>query len=74
MQFKKENKINAESLNSFNEDLNLEPAKRFDEKKDNPNLFNIPNQLCVLKALDINQQVSISDYIHLPHKEPFDEN
>ena len=73
MEFTKENKISAELVNSFNEEMTLELAKRLEE--DNYTTpFEGLKDWHLLRALAINRPELTSEYIHLLDQEPFDEN
>ena len=66
-------KINQELVNSFDEKMTLELAKRLEE--DNYKTpFDGLNDWHLLRALAINRPELTSDYIHLLDQEPFDEN
>ena len=73
MEFISENKISEELVNSFNEEMTLELAKRLEE--DN---YSTPcdglKDWHLLRALAINRPVLPTNYIHLLDQEPFDEN
>ena len=67
------NKITAELVNSFNEEMTFELAKRLeDENYVSP--FDGLKDWHLLRALAINRPELTSDYIHLLDQEPFDEN
>ena len=73
MEFISENKISEKLVNSFNEEMTLELAKRLGE--DNyMTPFDGLKDLNLLRALEINRPELKSDYIHLLNQEPFDEN
>ena len=73
MEFISENKISEKLLNSFNEEMTLELAKRLEE--DNyMKPFDGLKDLYLLRALAFNRPELKSDYIHLLDLEPFDEN
>ena len=73
MEFTKENKISAELVNSFNEEMTLELAQRLEE--DNYTTpFEGLKDWHLLRALAINRPELTSEYIHLLDQEPFDEN
>ena len=68
-----ENKISRELVNSFNEEMTYELAKRLEE--DNYlTPFDGLKDWHLLRALAINRPELTSDYIHLLDQEPFDEN
>ena len=73
MKFISENEISAEVINSFNEEMTLELAKRLEE--DN---FNTPfdglKDSHLLRALATNRSELTTNYVHLLDQEPFDEN
>ena len=67
------NKITAEVVNSFNEEMTFELAKRLeDENYASP--FDGLQDWHLLRALAINRPELTSEYIHLLDQEPFDEN
>ena len=73
MEFISEIKISDELIDSFDEDMALELAKRLEE--DNyATPFEGLNDWHLLRALAINRPELTSDYIHLLDQEPFDEN
>ena len=73
MKFTAENKISAELVNSFNEEMTYELAKRLeDDNYATP--FEGLKDWHLLRALAINRPELTSDYIHLLDQEPFDEN
>ena len=66
-------KISEELINSFNEEMTSELAKRLEE--DNYiTPFDGLNDWHLLRALAINRPELTSSYIHLLDQEPFDEN
>ena len=73
MEFISENKISDELVNSFDEEMTLEPAKRLEEVKDNTP-FDGFKDLHLLRALAINSPKLTANYNHLLDQEPFDEN
>ena len=73
MKFIAENKISKELVNSFNEEMTLELAKRLEED-DYTTPFEGLKDWHLLSALAINRPELTSDYIHLLDQEPFDEN
>ena len=73
MKFISENNISDELVNSFEEDMTLELAKRLEE--DNYNTpFDGLKDWHLLRALAINRPELTTNYIHLLDQEPFDEN
>ena len=73
MKFAAENKISAELVKSFNEEMTYELAKRLeDDNYSTP--FDGLKDWHLLRALAINRPELTSDYIHLLDQEPFDEN
>ena len=73
MKFMTANKISAELINPFNEEMTFELAKRLeDENYASP--FDGLKDWHLLRALAINRPELTSDYIHLLDQEPFDEN
>ena len=73
MKFISENKISEELVNSFDEEMVLELAKRLEE--DNYNTpFDGLKDWHLLRALAINRPELTTNYIHLLDQEPFDEN
>ena len=73
MQSKSNNIISEELVNSFNEEMTFELAKRLEEENyDTP--FDGLKDWHLLRALAINRPELTSDYIHLLDQEPFDEN
>ena len=73
MKFISENQISEELVNSFDEEMTLELAKRLEE--DNyPTPFDGLKDWHLLRALAINIPELTSNYIHLLDQEPFDEN
>ena len=73
MKSSSDNKISEELVNSFNEEMTLELAKRLeDENYTSP--FEGLKDWHLLRALAINRPELTSDYIHLLDQEPFDEN
>ena len=66
-------KINAELVNSFNEAMTLDLAKRLeDDNYASP--FDGLKDWHLLRALAINKPELTTDFIHLLDQEPFDEN
>ena len=73
MEFRAENKISDELVNSFNEEKTYELAKRLeDDNYITP--FDGLKDWHLLRALAINRPELTADYIHLLDQEPFDEN
>ena len=73
MEFISENKISEELVNSFNEEMTLELAKRLEE--DNYSTpFDGLKDWHLLRALAINGPELTTNYIDLLDQEPFDEN
>ena len=73
MNFISENKISEELVNSFDEEMTLELAKRLEE--DNYNTpFDGLKDWHLLRALAINRPELTTNYTHLLDQEPFDEN
>ena len=73
MKFIDENKISKELVNSFNEEMTFELAKRLeDDNYITP--FDGLKDWHLLRALAINRPELTADYIHLLDQEPFDEN
>ena len=73
MKFISKNQISEELVNSFDEEMILELAKRLEEDIYNTT-FDGLKDLQLLKALSINRTELTTNYIHLLDKEPFDEN
>ena len=73
MKFIDENKISEELVNSFNEEMTFELAKRLeDDNYITP--FDGLKDWHLLRALAINRPELTADYIHLLDQEHFDEN
>ena len=73
MKFISKNQISKVLVNSFDEKMTLELAKRLEE--DNYNIpFDGLKDWNLLKALAINIPELTTNYIHLLNQEPFDEN
>ena len=68
-----ENVINEELINSFDEVMTLELAKRLEEDE-YKTPFDGLKDWHLLRALAINRPELTTDYIHLLDQEPFDEN
>ena len=73
MEFISENKISEELVNSFDEEMTLELAKRLEEYN-NTTPFDDLKDCHLLRVLAINRPELKSDYIHLLDQERFDEN
>ena len=73
MEFISENKISEELVNSFDEEMTFELAKRVKEDEYKTS-FDGLNDWHLLRALAIKRPELKSNYIHLLDKEPFDEN
>ena len=73
MKSKSDNKISEELVNSFNEEMTFELAKRLEEEN-YTTPFDGLKDWHLLRALAINRPELTSDYIHLLDQEPFDEN
>ena len=73
MKSKSDNKISEELVNSFNEEMTFELAKRLeDDNYSRP--FEGLKDWHLLRASAINRPELTSNYIHLLDQEPFDEN
>jgi len=68
-----ENKISEELVNSFNEEMTLELARRLEEDE-YMTPFEGLKDWHLLRALAINRPELTTSYIHLLDQEPFDEN
>ena len=66
-------RISEELVNSFNEEMTFELAKRLEEEN-YATPFDGFNDWHLLRALAINSPELTSNYIHLLDQEPFDEN
>ena len=73
MGFISENMISEELVNSFDEKMTLELAKRLEEDE-YTTPFDGLKDWHLLRALAINRPELTSDYIHLLDQEPFDGN
>ena len=73
MEFISENKISEELVNSFDEEMTLQLAKRLEEDEYTTPLDGLTDWH-LLRALAINRPELTTDYIHLLDQEPFDEN
>ena len=73
MKFMTDNKISAELVNSFNEEMTFELAKRLED--DNCQIpFDRPKDWHLLRALTLNRPELSSDFIYPLDQEHFDEN
>ena len=73
MEFISEDKISEELVNSFDEAMTLQLAKRLeDDEYMTP--FDGLKDWHLLRALAINRPELTTNYIHLLDQEPFDEN
>mgnify|MGYP001185134024 FL=1 len=73
MKLNPDNKISEALVNSFNEEMTFELAKRLeDDNYSTP--FDGLKDWHLLRALAINRPELTSDFIHLLDQEPFDEN
>ncbi len=73
MEFISESKISDELVNSFNEEMTLQLARRLEEDE-YATPFDCLKDWHLLRALAINRPELTTDYIHLLDQEPFDEN
>ena len=73
MAFFSDNKISEELVNSFDEKMTLELAKRLEEDE-YITPFDGLKDWHLLRALAINRPELTTEYIHLLDQEPFDEN
>jgi len=73
MKFISENKINEERVNSLDEEMALELAKRLEEDNYNAPL-DVLKDLHLLGALAINRPELTTNYIDLLNQELFDES
>jgi len=73
MKFVSDNKISEELVNSFDEKMTFELARRLEED-DYMSPFDGLRDWHLLRALAINRPELTSDYTHLLDQEPFDEN
>ena len=73
MELFSENKISEEIVNSFDEEMTLELAKRL-EKDEYSTPFDGLKDWHLLRALEINRPELTTNYIHLLDQEPLDEN
>ena len=73
MKFVSDIKISEELVNSFDEKMTFELARRLEED-DYMTPFDGLKDWHLLRALAINRPELTSDYTHLLDQEPFDEN
>ena len=73
MEFISESKISEQLINSFDEDMTLQLAKRLEEDE-YKTPFDGLKDWHLLRALAINRPELTTDYTHLLDQEPFDEN
>ena len=73
MEFISKNTISEELVNSFDEEMTLELARRLEEDA-YITPFDGLKDWHLLRALAINRPELTTDYIHLLDQEPFDEN
>ena len=73
MKFISENQISEELVNSLDEEMTLELAKRLEEDDYNTLFYGLKDW-DLLKSLAINRPELTTNYIHLLDQEPFDEN
>ena len=73
MEFISENKISDKLVNSFDEEITLQFAKRLEEDECTTPFDGLKNWH-LLRALAISRPVLKTDYTHLLVQEPFDEN
>ena len=73
MKSKSDNKISEELVNSFNEEMTFELAKKLNEEND-ATPFDGLKDCYLLRALAINRPELTSDHIHHLDQESFDEN
>ena len=73
MEYTTDNKISEELVQSFNEEMTSELAKRLEEEN-YKTPFEGLQDWHLLRALAINRPELTSNYIHLLDQEPFDEN
>ena len=73
MKFISENQISEELVNSFDEEMTLQHAKRL-EKYNYDSPFDGLREWHLLRALAIDSPELKTNYIHLLNQEPFDEN
>ena len=73
MEFITDNNISEELVNSFDEEMTVELAKRLEEDNYNTPFDDLKDRH-LLRALAINRPELTTNYIHLLDQEPFDEN
>ena len=73
MEFISESKISEQLINSFDEEMTLQLAKRLEEDE-YKTPFDGLKDWHLLRALAINRPELTTNYIHLLDQEPFDEN
>ena len=73
MEFISESKISEQLINSFDEEMTLQLAKRLEEDE-YKTPFDGLKDWRLLRALAINRPELTTDYTHLLDQEPFDEN
>ena len=73
MKFISENKISEELVNSSNEEMTFEVAKRLEEGNYNTPFEGLKDWH-LLRDLTINRPELTTNYVHLLDQEPFDEN
>ena len=73
MEYTTDNKISEELVQSFNEEMTSELAKRLEEEN-YKTPFEGLHDWHLLRALAINRPELTSNYVHLLDQEPFDEN
>ena len=73
MELFSENKISEEIVNSYDEEMTLELAKRL-EKDEYSTPFDGLKDWHLLRALEINRTELTTNYIHLLDQESLDEN
>ena len=73
MKFIPENKISEEIVNSLDDEMTLELAKRLEECNYSAP-FDFSKESHLLRSLAINRTQLTTNYIHLLDQEPFDEN
>jgi len=72
MELFSENEISEELVNSFDEEMTLELAKRFEEDEYSTPFDGLKNWH-LLRALEINRPQLTTNYVQLLDQEPFDE-